>query len=70
VKITVDTYAGYKGDERPICFRLGESVYTVERIIGQWYEPDGQHFRVRASDGKVYILRHRKTCSSSEWELG
>jgi hypothetical protein len=66
VKLSVQTYAGYKGDERPVRFSLDEREYLVEEIVDQWYGPDDTFFKVRADDGNVYILRRRK---SAEWVL-
>jgi hypothetical protein len=56
--IKVECYAGYKGDQYPKRFALGESLLEVEEIEDQWYSPSSQYFRVRASDGNIYILRH------------
>lgn len=66
MKLLVQTYAGYKGDERPVRFRLDEREYLVEEIVDQWYGPDDTFFKVRADDGNVYILRRRQ---SAEWVL-
>jgi hypothetical protein len=66
VKISVQTYSGYKGDERPVRFRLDDREYLVEEIVDRWYGPDDAFFKVRADDGNVYILRHHLT---AEWVL-
>jgi hypothetical protein len=56
-QIQVESYAGYKGDQQPLYFVLAEERYRVEEILDQWYGPDETYFRVRASDGHVYILK-------------
>jgi hypothetical protein len=56
--IKVECYAGYKGDERPQRFTIGEAILEVREVEDQWYGPSSQYFRVRASDGNVYVLRH------------
>ena len=56
--IRVECYAGYKGDQYPQRFTLREQVLEVKEIEDQWYGPASEYFRVRASDGDVYILRH------------
>jgi hypothetical protein len=48
VKLLVQTYAGYKGDERPVRFSLDEREFLVEEIVDQWYGPDDTFFKVRA----------------------
>lgn len=57
-EIKVECYAGYKADQRPLRFTLGEILYTVEEVEDQWYSPAAMYFRVRAHDGNLYVLRH------------
>lgn len=54
----VECYSGHKADERPVRFYLGETEYTVEEVLDQWYGPEATYFRVRADDQNVYVLRH------------
>jgi hypothetical protein len=58
VRIEVEGYSGYRADERPLRFRLGERWLGVVEVVDRWYDPDAVYFRVRAEDGSVYILRH------------
>jgi len=58
--VHVECYSGFKADERPLRFRLGERWLAVEDVMDRWYDPDAIYFRVRADDGCVYILRHRE----------
>ncbi|HWR51785.1 MAG TPA: hypothetical protein VN428_11800 [Bryobacteraceae bacterium] len=58
MRVRVETYSGYKADERPVRFHMGDSVYEVESVDDQWYSPGASWFRVKASDGNIYILRH------------
>jgi hypothetical protein len=58
MRVDVESYSGHKADERPLRFRLGEQWLTVEEIVDRWYDPDAVFFRIRASDGAVYVLRH------------
>lgn len=67
--IRVTTYSGYKADERPLQFELGERNYSVLEILDRWYSPSGDYFRVRADDGNVYILRHDWAGDESLWTL-
>jgi hypothetical protein len=62
-------YSGYKGDERPVRFRLSGQDYFVEELLDQWYGPQEIVFKVRANDGNVYILRRRSSVPEGEWSL-
>jgi hypothetical protein len=57
-EISVECYAGYKGDQRPLRFTLGKNVHAVEAVEDQWYSPGATYFRVRADDGNRYVLHH------------
>jgi hypothetical protein len=67
--LRVECYAGHKGDERPVRFRLEDHDYFVEEVLDQWYGPDDTYFKVRADDGNLYILRHRAFSADGEWTL-
>jgi hypothetical protein len=57
MKADVVFYSGYKGDERPVRFRLSGQEYFVEELLDQWYGPQDVFFKVRANDGNVYLRR-------------
>jgi hypothetical protein len=57
-EIKVECYAGYKAEQYPLRFSLGDQVLEVQEVEDQWYSPSARFFRVRASDGNIYILRH------------
>jgi hypothetical protein len=57
-EVKVECYAGYRADQRPMRFTLGEQVLEVREIEDQWYSPAARYFRILASDGDIYILRH------------
>jgi hypothetical protein len=65
--VEVESYSGFKADERPLRFRLGERWLAVEDVVDRWYDPDATYFRVRADDGATYILRHVE--GSEVWTL-
>ena len=56
--IRVESYSGFKADERPLRFQLGERWLSVEEVLDRWYDPDAIYFKVRADDRATYILRH------------
>ncbi len=69
MKIEVVCYSGYKGDERPVRFRLGDREYLVDQVIDQWYGPQDVFFKVQVDDGNVYILRRRSSAPEGKWSL-
>ena len=58
MKLAVESYSGYKGDERPLRFRMRERVFEISEVLDRWYGPGDTWFRVRADDGNLYILRN------------
>jgi hypothetical protein len=67
MRITVQTYAGYRGDERPIAFSLEGRLLRIREIVDRWYDPDYNIFRVIADDGRTYQLRN--DMNAGTWEL-
>ena len=63
--VRVQCHAGYKADERPVRFQLGEHEYGVVDVVDQWYGPEETFFKLLADDGGMYILRHRH--AADEW---
>ncbi len=66
---TVQCYAGYKGEQEPQRFLLGEHWLKVEGILKAWREPAAVFFRVRASDGRIYILRRDEEATPNNWSI-
>jgi uncharacterized protein (UPF0128 family) len=69
MRIRVESYAGYKADERPVRFQLDGNEFEVEEVLDQWYGPDSTFFKVRADDGNLYILSHVTFGERDEWSL-
>jgi hypothetical protein len=67
LRVSVECYAGHRGEESPRAFTLGERRVVVEEEIDRWLEPAHRYFKVRGGDGHVYILRH--DIPSDTWEL-
>lgn len=65
--LKVECYSGYKADERPLRFLLGERWYRVEDVTDRWYGPGYSYFRVKAEDGNLYVLRLDEC--TQEWTL-
>ena len=68
-RVTVQCYAGYKGEQGPQRFLLAESWLKIEEILKEWREPAAEFFRVRASDGRIYVLRRSAGAGSSNWSI-
>jgi len=67
--VTVQCYAGYKGEQEPQRFLLGEHWLEVEEVIKEWREPTAVFFRVRASDGRIYVLRRGVEATANNWSI-
>ena len=67
IDITVESYAGYRADERPLRFVLGYRTLGVIEIVDRWYGPDRRYFKVAADDGNLYIIAHDEP--GDRWEL-
>jgi len=65
--LKVECYAGYRGDQRPLRFTLGERTYEIREVEDQWYSPGASFFRARAEDGNLYILRRDEI--QDQWTL-
>jgi hypothetical protein len=81
--LKVETYSGFKADERPLRFTVEKPrqgvapgadggaaparIYEVKEVLDQWYGPDYQCFKVLADDGNLYILRHEQAADT--WSL-
>jgi len=67
VAIHVDAYSGYRANERPLRFELDDETYEIAAIEDRWQDPDAEYFKVRGTDGKVYLLRYEER--ADEWTL-
>jgi hypothetical protein len=65
--VHVECYSGYKGDERPVRLHLGELTMDIAAVEDRWYSPGATYFRVLASDGDRYMLRHEE--AQDVWTL-
>ena len=67
IKIRVECYAGYRGDETPRRIFFHERSVEVIDIIDQWIGEDHRYFKVKGSDQTTYILR--QDVPSHSWEM-
>ncbi len=68
MNLDVESYAGYRGEQEPRAFRLGERRFAVLEIVDRWVGPDHRYFRVSADDGNLYVLR--RDDATERWTLG
>jgi hypothetical protein len=67
LSVDVECYAGYRSEETPRRFGLAGAAIEVAEVVDCWLAPDHRYFKVRDSDGDVYILRN--DIASGGWEL-
>src|SRR6476620_6084710 len=66
-RVDVECYAGYRGEETPRRFRLGERQIEIAEVVDTWLAPDHRYFKVQDMQGDLYILRN--DVASDRWEL-
>lgn len=69
-RIEVETYSGYRADERPLRFTLDSESHEIAEVESRWRSPDAACFRVRTREGRRCLLRHdpRSDTWSCEFE--
>ena len=67
MEIQVESYNGYRGQERPLRMVIGQRQVEVVEIIDRWLAPNYRYFKLRGDDGDLYIIRYdvQEDC----WEL-
>ncbi len=63
----VECYAGYRGEETPRRFRLGDRQIEIVDVVDRWLTPDYRYFKVRDAQGALYTLRN--DVMGDRWEL-
>lgn len=66
-RLRVETYSGFKADERPLRLHLGDRALEVVSVEDRWYSPGETYFRVLTDNGDRYVLRH--TEAQDVWTL-
>ena len=65
--VNVECHAGYRGEETPRRFRLGERQIEIAEVVDSWLAPDHRYFKVQDTQGNLCILRN--DVASDRWEL-
>ena len=55
--VHVESYSGYKANERPRRFVLDDKIYDIAVVLDQWHEPDATYFKVKSVEGKTAPVR-------------
>jgi hypothetical protein len=55
--VQVETYSGYKADERPVRETIDRQMVEVAEVEDRWYSPGATYFRLRLATGERYVLR-------------
>ncbi len=66
-QVRVECYAGYRAEETPRRFFLGERRVEIAEVVDRWLGEDHRYFKVRVLEGDLYILRHDPQADC--WEL-
>jgi hypothetical protein len=67
MRLKVECYSGYRGEETPRSIRFETRNVEVREILDQWIGPDHRYFKVRGDDDAVYIIRHDSV--TWDWDL-
>jgi hypothetical protein len=67
IRVTVECYAGHRGEQTPRAFTLGERRIEVAEVLDAWLAPDHRYFKLKGADGHTYVLRH--DVAGDQWEL-
>ena len=65
--VRVVCYAGYRAEQTPLRFYLGERCIEVAEVIDRWLDPAHRYFKLRGDDHGIYILRY--SAGDDCWEL-
>ena len=56
-RVQVETYSGYKADERPVRVTIDDRLHEVAEVEDRWYSPGATYFRLLLVNGDRYVLR-------------
>lgn len=67
IPLRVESYAGYRADERPEALWLHGRRIAVREVLDRWLGEDHAYFKVVGEDGVRYLLR--RDDRHDRWEL-
>ena len=67
MRVRVECYSGYKANEKPVTFYLGERKLEVKELLDRWYGEDYDYFKLLGDDLSTYVLKYHRV--QDYWEL-
>ena len=67
MQVRVETYVEQDGVEKVRRIRFDSRQIEIAENIDQWHGVDYRYFKVRGSDGNLYMLRHNEI--RGDWEV-
>jgi hypothetical protein len=67
MRIHVECYAGYRGEETPRRVQIGDCRMEVIEIVDRWLSPQHRYFKFLTADRAQWIIRHDTQVGL--WEL-
>ncbi len=64
IRLNVETSPG---DGIPVSFAMRERIFTIRAVLDRWEGADHAYYKVIASDGNLYVIRH--DLEDNEWEM-
>ena len=67
MKVRVICYEGYRSEETPRAFFLGDRRVEVADVLDRWRGENHEYVKLLGSDGALYILRYG--AEADAWEI-
>ena len=67
MKVRVVCYEGYRAEETPRSFTMGDRRLEVTSVLDRWRGQDHEYVKLTASDMNLYILRYDR--DADQWEI-
>lgn len=67
MRVAVDCWEGWRGEETPRRLRFGARCVLVREVRDRWLAPDHRYFKLAGDDDCEYIVRHDG--EADRWEL-
>ena len=65
--VVVECYSGHTFSQRPKAILKDNVRLEIEVIETEWRSPQGKFFRVKTSDGSIFVLFYDET--SDSWQI-
>ncbi len=58
VEIEVQSYSGYRAEQRPQSLFIDGIIHEVAEILKAWVEPERRYFKVKTKDGMEFLIHY------------